>query len=48
MSALTELQLKNAKPSTDKAQYEIRDGKIGGLFVRISKEFENLRAEIPA
>ncbi|MER9965562.1 integrase arm-type DNA-binding domain-containing protein [Mesorhizobium sp. M0060] len=38
MSALTELQLKNAKPSTDKAQYEIKDGKIAGLFVRISKE----------
>lgn len=38
MSALTELQLKNAKPSADKPQYEIRDGKIAGLFVRISKE----------
>ncbi|TPO01488.1 site-specific integrase [Mesorhizobium sp. B1-1-5] len=38
MSALTELQLKNAKPSAEKAQYEIRDGKIAGMFVRISKE----------
>lgn len=38
MSALTELQLKNAKPSADKAQYEIRDGKIAGLFVRVSKD----------
>lgn len=31
-------QLKNAKPSAGRAQYEIRDEKIGGLFVRVGKE----------